>query len=188
LATLASLHQVNDPHFGAAHVEGFFGPLPQDNTPVISNRWADFYTERRLIPRLRSAVDAGHLPRGLAADIERLRRRLPTLCGPEPRPVLLHGDAQHHNFVSTPSGAVVVDVAPYFGHPELDLAVVDYFHPVPDDVFDAYRELLPIDSGFAERRELWRIFAYLAVVTVDSDQPFGRAILARLTDAVRLYQ
>jgi fructosamine-3-kinase len=186
--TLASLHQVHDSHFGAAHLDGFFGPLPQDNTPVASNRWADFYTERRLIPRLRSAVDAGHLPRGLAADIERLGRRLSMLCGPEPRPALLHGDAQHHNFVSTPSGAVVVDAAPYFGHPELDLALVDYFHPVPDDVFAAYRELVPIDSGFAERRELWRIFAYLAVVTVDGSQPFGRGILVRLTDAVRLYR
>jgi fructosamine-3-kinase len=36
-------------------------------------------------------------------------------------------------FVTTDTGAVVADVAPYFGHPEIDLALVDYFHPVPDD-------------------------------------------------------
>jgi len=34
----------------------------------------------------------------------------------------------------------------------------------------------------------WRIFAYLAVVTVDGDKPFGRGILARLADAVRIYR
>jgi fructosamine-3-kinase len=144
--------------------------------------------DRQLAARLGAAVDAGHIPVALAADIERLRRRLPTLCGAEPRPSLLHGDAQHHNFVSTPTGAVVVDTPPYFGHPEIDLALVDYFSPVPDDVFDAYREVSVIDRGFAQRRELWRIFAYLAVVTVDGDKPFGRGILARLADAVRLYR
>jgi fructosamine-3-kinase len=112
----------------------------------------------------------------------------PDLRGPEPRPTLLYGDAQHHNFVSTDAGAVVVDAAPYFGHPEIDLALVDYFTPVPDDVFEAYKEIAHIDPGFAERRELWRMFGYLAVVTVDGGKPFGRRILTCLTDAVRLYQ
>jgi len=50
--------------------------------------------------------------------------RLPDLAGPEPRPALLHGDAQQNNFVSTAAGAVVIDAAPYFGHPEADLALV----------------------------------------------------------------
>ena len=88
----------------------------------------------------------------------------------------------------TDTGAVVVDVAPYFGHPEIDLALVDYFHPVPDDVFDAYQDIMPIDPGFGRRRELWRIFAYLAVITVDGGSPFGRAFLTRLADAVDLYR
>lgn len=82
---------------------------------------------------------------------------------------------------------MVIDVAPYFGHPELDLALVDYFDPVPNIVFEAYEEIIPIEPGFAERRELWRVFAYLAVVTVDGDKPFGRRILSRLVDAVRTY-
>jgi len=32
-----------------------FGPLPQDNKPVTSNHWVDFYSERRVVPLLRSA-------------------------------------------------------------------------------------------------------------------------------------
>jgi fructosamine-3-kinase len=39
---------------------------------------------------------------------------------------------------------VVIDVASYLGHPELDLALVDYFDPVRDDVFDAYRDIAAI--------------------------------------------
>jgi len=107
---------------------------------------------------------------------------------PEPRPALLHSDAQQNNFVSTDAGAVVIDVTPYFGHVEIDLALVDYFEPVPDDLFEAYQDVASIDPGFAQRRELWRMFGYLAVVTVDGDKPFGRRILTRLVDAARHYQ
>lgn len=162
--SLARAHQVHDDRFGLAEFNGFFGPLPQDNRPA--DRWADFYAERRLVPNLRSAVDSGHLPPDLAHGVDRLIPRLPTLCGPEPRPSLLHGDAQQNNLLTTASDAVWVDVAPYFGHPELDLALLDYFAPVPAAVFDGYRDLTPIEPAFPDRRELWRLYAYLAVVTV----------------------
>jgi fructosamine-3-kinase len=55
-------------------------------------------------------------------------------------------------------------------------------------VFDAYREVAPIDAGFAERRELWRVFGYLAVVAVEGGSAFGRRHLANLADAVRKYR
>jgi fructosamine-3-kinase len=70
----------------------------------------------------------------------------------------------------------------YFGHPEIDLALVDYFYAVPPDVFEGYQEEMPIEAGFAERRELWRVFAYLAVITVD-----GGSFVDRLSAAVRQY-
>jgi fructosamine-3-kinase len=185
---LATVHQTRHDRFGLDGPRGFFGPLPQDNGPVPANRWADFYRERRLLPLLRVAVDSGYLPPALAAGVEEVAERLPALAGPEPRPCLLHGDAQQNNFVSTPAGAVVIDPAPYFGHPEADLALVDYFEPVPDEVFRAYRDIAPIDHGFAGRRELWRLPAYLAVVAVDGDGPFGRQYLDRLAAAIRSYR
>jgi len=184
---LATLHQVHGSQFGLEHLNGYFGSLPQDNSPVASNRWIDFYTERRVAPLLRSAVDSGRLPMNLAAHVEHLVERLPSLCGPEPQPTLLHGDAQQNNFVTTDIGAVVVDVAPYFGHPEIDLALVDYFHPVPDVVFHAYRDIAPIGEGFAKRRDLWRIFVDLACVAVGVS-PFDRDALVRLTETSRRYR
>jgi len=185
---LATLHQVRHDRFGRDGPRGFFGPLPQDNRPVPGNRWADFYRQRRLEPMLRTAVDSGHLPPSLAAGVGEIAARLPALAGPEPQPSLLHGDAQQHNFVSTPAGAVVIDAAPYYGHPEADLALVGYFQPVPDEVFAAYRDVLPIDPGFPERRELWRLAAYLAVVAVDGPGAFGRRYLDRLAVAVRRFR
>jgi fructosamine-3-kinase len=183
---LATLHQSHGERFGLEDFNGFFGPLPQDNTPVTSNHWVDFYTERRVLPLLRSAVDSGHLPIDLAGYVERLVDRLPALCGPEPKPTLLHGDAQQHNFVSTNDGAAVVDAAPYFGHPEIDLTLFDYFQPVPDDVFEAYRELAPIDVDFPHRRNLWCLFVDLACITVAAP-PFDRYALTRLDEASRDY-
>ena len=192
--SLAALHRVHGERFGAAQDAGsaqdagYFGPIWQDNRPVASNRWADFYTERRLEPALRSAVDSGFLPTELGAGVELLCARLASVCGPEPRPALLHGDAQQNNFVSTRDGAAMVDACPYFGHPEIDLAHVDYFQSVPEELFDGYREVLLIDAGFAGRRKLWRLYAYLAMITVDGDAAFGRASLTRLDDALRLYR
>jgi fructosamine-3-kinase len=154
---------------------------------VNGDRWTDFYAERRLWPLLRSAVASDQLPPDLAAGVARLIRRLPELAGPEPRPTLLHGDAQQNNFLTTATEAALLDVAPYFGHPEIDLALLDYFAPVPDEMFAAYRDVTPIDPGFWGRRELWRLFAYLAVITVDGASAFGHRFLDRIAAVVASY-
>ncbi len=188
--TLATLHEVSDGQFGLAGLawsDGFFGPFRQDNRPVPANTWASFYTERRIGPSLRAAVDSGHLPADLAAGVGRIVARLPELAGPEPTPALLHGDAQQNNFISTPDGAVVIDACPYFGHPELDLALLGYFEPVPGAVFDAYRDVRALDRGFDERIELWRLFAYLAVISATGPSSLGRDFFGRVASAVARY-
>ena len=185
--TLAGLHQARGGRFGLAEFDGFYGPLPQGNRPTDSGRWADFYAERRVLPMLRLAVDSGYLPARLAVDVERVVPRLPDLGGPDPEPTLLHGDAQQNNFISTAGGAVVVDVAPYFGHPEADLALVDIYAPVDPALLRVYAELAPLDPGFAGRRELWRLAGYLAAIAVAGASEFGRSFLPRLEAAVRQY-
>jgi fructosamine-3-kinase len=176
---LARIHKVKADQFGLER-DGYFGPLPQDNGPTAD--WLTFYRDRRLVPALELAVDSGNLPQAVARQVEALLPRLAELCGPEVAPALLHGDAQQNNVISTEEGAVVIDPAVYYGNPEMDLAFVDYFEPVPDDVFDGYREELPIDPGFWERRDLWRLWGYLAAVTVE-----GAVHLDRLTGALRTY-
>jgi len=136
---------------------------------------------------LRLAVDSGYLPAGLARGVERVVAQLPALCGPDPVPALLHGDAQQNNFVSTADGTVVVDVAPYFGHPEADLALVDIYSPVDPELFRAYAESAPLDPGFAGRRELWRLPGYLAAIAVAGANAFGRSFIPRLDAAIRQY-
>jgi fructosamine-3-kinase len=78
-------------------------------------------------------------------------------------------------------------VAPYFGHPEVDLAFVDVFSPVAPELFGAYVQFGQVDPGFADRRELWRLPGYLGVIAVDGGADFGRAFLSRLAAAVAHY-
>jgi fructosamine-3-kinase len=177
--TLARIHRVEGENFGF-HMDNFFGPLEQENTPAPD--WVTFYRDRRLIPRLQKAVDSGSLPHPLILQMEKVIQRLPELCGPETRPVLLHGDAQQNNFISTAQGVYVIDPAIHYGNPELDLAFIDYFQPASEEFFEGYREERPIDAGFAERRDLWRISGYLAAVAVE-----GAAYLDRLAGAMKRY-
>ena len=180
---LAGLHGTTATTFGLAGLDGWFGPLPQDNRPVPGG-WAAFLRERRIEPFRRAARAGGHLPIELDRRLDVAVARLTELVGPEPVPRLLHGDAQQHNFVSTANGAALIDVAPYFGHPEVDLAMLGIFRPVPDDVLAAYAEVHPLQDGFTERIELWRLPAYLAVIAVDGAGPFGRAFVGRLATAL----
>lgn len=184
---LATLHGITGESYGAT-ADGFFGPLRLANAPVDSNTWAEFYAVRRVDPYLRTARDAGSIGAATVAKVEALLGRLPERSGPEPGPRLLHGDAQHHNFLSTDAGAVVIDASPYFGHPEIDLALLDYFSPVPPETWSAYEEIRPIDVGFDQRRELWRVFAYLGILTVDAAAEFGRSFRTRLQNALDRYQ
>lgn len=138
-------------------------------------------------PYLRTARDAGSIDTATTARVEALLRRLPELTGPDPGPLLLHGDAQHPNLLSTDCGAVVIDASPYFGHPEIDHALLDYFSPVPPWTWSAYEEIRPIEEGFEQRRELWRIFAYLGILTVDTATEFARSFHPRLQNALNRY-
>jgi len=177
--TLARIHQIKGDRYGL-ETQGYFGPLYQDNRPMRD--WLSFYTERRLWPRLIGAIDSGNLPIETIRQVEKLMQCLPDLDIPEVKPSLLHGDAQQNNFISTQSEAMVIDPAVYYGNPEIDLATVDYFQPVPEDVFMGYQEILPIDPGFSERRALWRVPGYLAAVTVE-----GAGYLKLLSSAVQKY-
>lgn len=176
---LGHIHMVKGQSFGF-HSQGYFGPLYQDNRPLST--WSSFFVERRLYPRLMTAIDSGNLPSTTIRQLEQIIARVPTLLGTEPTPTLLHGDAQKNNYISTSSGAVVIDPAVHYGHPEFDLAYVDYFEPVPENLWQGYREVLPLAPDFAERRDLYRLYGYLAIVSIE-----GASWLGTLTAAMQRY-
>jgi protein-ribulosamine 3-kinase len=168
---LARIHSVKGDRFGL-ETHCYWGSFYQDNRPLVD--WPEFFWQRRIEPWLRAAIDSGRLPVEFVAQVEKLGGKLAELCGPTVQPTLLHGDAHQNNFLSTAQGPVLIDPAVYYGHPEMDLAYVDFFAPVSDELLAGYRELAAIDPGFAERRDLWQIHAWLAMVAVDGPQHLER--------------
>jgi fructosamine-3-kinase len=164
---LARIHNIKGECYGL-ETHCYWGSFYQDNSPLAD--WPEFFWTRRIEPRLRAAVDSGNLPVAFISQVERLGSQLAQLCGPQVQPSLLHGDAHQNNFLSTAQGPVLIDPAVYYGHPEIDLAFVDFFAPVSDELFAGYQEITPIDPGFVERRNLWLIHAWLAMVEVDGAQ------------------
>ena len=173
--SLAQIHKIKGTQYGLeSHC--YFGPLYQDNRPM--DDWATFYIERRVWPRFMGAINSGNMPTTAIHQVEKLISRLPELCGPDVEPTLLHGDAQKNNFITAKNETFVIDPAVYYGNPEIDLAYIDYFEPVPDDVFLGYQEVMPIDPSFGERRDLWRVYGYLAAVEVEGGVHLGKLIKA----------
>jgi fructosamine-3-kinase len=177
--TLARIHSVRGEYNGFEK-DGFWGPLFHDNKPT--QNWIDFFRERRLIPMLKLAADSGFISHTLVSRIEKIIPYLSELDTCNVAPSLLHGDAQQNNFISTAKGTYVIDPAIFYGNPEYDLALIDSWQPVPEDFFNGYRNILPIDPGFFERRFLWRIPLCIAAVALE-----GKMHLKRLTDAVEKY-
>ena len=162
---LARIHSVKWDRYGL-ETHCYWGDLFQDNSPLAD--WPEFFWQRRVAPRLKAAVDSGHLPLDLVPQLDKLGVRFPQLCGPRVEPSLLHGDAHQNNILSCTQGPVMIDPSVYYGHPEIDLSYVDFFAPVPDELFEGYREMASLDAGFIQRRDLWRIPVWLAMVQVCS--------------------
>jgi protein-ribulosamine 3-kinase len=177
---LARIHGVKGTHFGF-DTDSYWGDFRQDNRPLED--WHAYFWQRWIEPRVRDLVDAERLPDDLVRRLEKVGARAEALCGPRVEPSLLHGDAHQNNILSTPAGPVFIDPNVHYGHPELDLAFVDYFQPVPAELFEGYEEMLPIAADFAERREFWRLPFSLAMLEVEGDAHLDAlgAVLDRLS-------
>lgn len=175
---LAQIHTVTGPYFGLdAH--SYWGSLYQDNRPLAN--WPAFFWQRRIEPRLRASYGSGNLPAALASQVERIGTNLAQLCGQSVQPTLLHGDAHQNNVINTAAGPVFIDPAVYYGHPEMDLALIDFFAPVAPELYEGYAEVRPIAADFAERKPLWLLPAWLAMVELDGPQHLAalRAVVER---------
>lgn len=161
---LAALHRAGAPAFGHDE-DNFLATLEQDNT--LADDWPTFYSQRRLDPLLRSAVDAGVAPRSWTGAFERLYTRMAELAGPPEPPARLHGDLWSGNLHADPRGApVLIDPAVYGGHREIDLAMLQLFGGPGPRCTAAYDESFPRAPGHADRVPLYQLYPLLAHVNL----------------------
>ena len=177
---LAALHRAGARVFGHDE-DNYLATLEQDNTPA--GDWPTFYSERRLAPLVRAAVDGGHAPGSWLAAFDRLYARMDELAGPPEPPARLHGDLWSGNLHADERGApVLIDPAVYGGHREVDLAMLRLFGGPGPRCFAAYDESHPRGPGHEDRVPLYQLYPLLAHVVL-----FGGSYVASVDAALARY-
>ncbi|MBY6057325.1 fructosamine kinase family protein [Leisingera daeponensis] len=147
--SLRQLHAACGPHYGWAE-DYAFGGVEISNAPLES--WPDFWARRRLL------ADPGALPRDLRQRVEALCLRLPELLPAAPPAALLHGDLWSGNVLFSGPEAYLIDPTCYWGHGEVDLAMLHLFGAPPAAFHGAYGALEP---GHAARRPIYQLWPAL---------------------------
>lgn len=163
----------------AGDSHGYLGSVPVDLTPTPS--WPEFYLRRRLAPLVTRAVGECRLDPAATGILSELEPRAEELCGPISSPALLHGDLWGGNrLVDTTGRNWLIDPACFWGHPEVDLAMMQLFGGFGPECLDAYQEVSPLADNWRERVP-WYQLAPLLVHAILFGGGYGAAALRALT-------
>ncbi len=148
--SLARLHAVRGGGYGW-DADYAFGSVTIEN--AWSDDWAEFWAARRLL------VHMPHVAAPIARRLEALAADLPNRLPRRPPASLLHGDLWGGN-VLVAGGAVtgLIDPACYFGHGEVDIAMLGLFDRPGAAFFNAYGALEP---GCEARLTIYRLWPAL---------------------------
>jgi fructosamine-3-kinase len=179
---LAALHRVTGPRFGGLDDApgGYLGSQPVDLTPT--DGWAEFFIDRRVGPLAQRAVERGRLDPAAIALVERVADHAVDLCGPPEAPALLHGDLWGGNRLVDVRGANwLIDPAVYWGHREVDLAMMQLFGGFGRSTYETYDEAFPLAAGWRGRVEWYQLPPLLvhAILFGGSYGPAALAVLRR---------
>lgn len=162
---LARTHGAGAESFGAPW-PGFIASLPLDNRPWPASRgWAEWYAERRVLPFLRRAADAGTLGPGDVRTVEAVAARIGEIAGPAEPPARIHGDCWSGNVIWSGGRGWLIDPAAHGGHRESDLAMLALFGaPDLDRIIDGYTGTAPLADGWRSRVPLHQLHPLLVHV------------------------
>ena len=185
---LARMHRAGAPAFGAPW-PGFIasislpngGPVPSAVPHDDLPSWPDWYTEFRVLPYLRMAVDAGTLSTADAGLVESAAARAGGVAGPPEPPSRIHGDCWSGNVLWSGRAGWLIDPAAHGGHRETDLAMLALFGaPHLSRILAAYQEEAPLAAGWRRRVPLHQLHPLLVHVCL-----FGAAYRDAVLDAAR---
>lgn len=154
--SLVKLHQ-NTNHYFGFETNNYIGNLPQINTP--EKNWTEFYIQNRLQYQIN--LGGQNIPSKLKNDFEKLFLKLSDIL-PDEKPSLLHGDLWSGNhFYNTQGQAVIFDPAVYYGHREVDLAMMSLFGGFDAKIYTIYNELFPLEENWKNRLKIYQLYPLL---------------------------
>jgi len=168
---LAKLHAVTGDRFGWPGDYAF-------GTVAIPNRWSDswpdFWGANRLLTHL------PHVPADLGKRLSTLSGELGNFLPARPRASLLHGDLWSGNVMFDGDRlAALIDPACYYGHSEVDFAMLELFGGPSRDFYTAYG---PMEAGRPDRLPIYQLWPALVHLRLFGDG--YRSLVERLLGAV----
>ena len=157
---LNTLHQDTGPRYGWAS-DYAFGEVPIANG--WHSIWTDFWSENRLLPSL------PYLPSQLRQKLEHLAARLSDWLPTDPPASLLHGDLWGGNILASDGLTGLIDPACYYGHGEVDLAMLCLFDHPHEAFWAGYGRP---EGDWPRRRALYQLWPALVHLRL-----FGRSYL-----------
>jgi fructosamine-3-kinase len=92
------------------------------------------------------------------------------LAGVTVTPSLIHGDLWVGNAGATESdGPVIFDPACFFGHHEMELAMMTLFGGFREEFWSSYHKAIPKAPGFEGRHKLYQLYYYLNQLNLFGD-------------------
>ena len=167
---LAKMHQLSNDVFGLDY-QNYIGSLEQKNNSAIT--WEEFYANQRILALSESAFNLGLLSNTEIKSAERLCAKLQDLL-PKESPSLLHGDLWQGNLLcNKDSQPVLIDPAVYYGHREMDLAMLFLFGSIPNDSILEYELTYPLEKGWKKRMDIHQLYPLLVHLILFGESYFG---------------
>lgn len=153
---LAVLHRQHEQAMYGFDWDNMLGNTPQPNKWQAN--WSSFFSEQRIGWLLQLLLEQGFGFGNIDVLVEQCRQRLQHY---QPEPSLLHGDLWRGNVGFIGETPAVFDPACYYGDREADLAYTTLFGRFPENFYQAYQELYPLDKTYTERRDLYNLYHVL---------------------------
>ena len=176
---LAALHTNKNEFFGLDY-DNYIGSLRQVNKK--ENNWKGFYSNQRLLHLTKFAFDKELLSKADSKKMEELCYKLDTYV-PFTEPSLIHGDLWSGNLIFDGQGKpVFIDPAIYYGHPEMDWAMLSLFGSYPETAMKSYCNIIPLEINYFEREKIYQLYPLLVHLIL-----FGRRYHRDISEILNFY-
>ncbi len=176
---LALMHQITNQNFGLDY-DNYIGSIQQINN--YEDGWEEFYSNFRLLPLTEKARNLQLILKNDVSKIEKICLKLNELI-PNTKPSLIHGDLWSGNLISDKNNEpVLIDPAVYYGHPEMDWAMLSLFGNYPTIAMEKYNEINPSEKGFEKRKEIHQLYPLLVHLIL-----FGEAYYSPVMNIVKKF-